>query len=41
MQSLEEWLEFYRTHKTYKFVGKTILPVIEPDSPIPAPCKGE
>src|SRR5205807_875492 len=34
-QSVREWEEFYQNHETYKYVGKLILPPIDPDAPLP------
>jgi hypothetical protein len=35
MKSIDEWLDFYLTHKTYRFIGLADVPPIDPESPPP------
>jgi hypothetical protein len=39
LKDLEGWLDFYFTSPKYKFVGKAILPPIDPSSPVPEECE--
>jgi hypothetical protein len=38
LQELDKWVEFYKTHKEYKFVGMLRNPPIDPESEIPKMC---
>ncbi|EAU84286.1 hypothetical protein CC1G_01282 [Coprinopsis cinerea okayama7 len=37
-KGLEHWKQFYRDHKTYRYVGRLALPPIDPTKPIPEHC---
>ncbi|KAG9296938.1 hypothetical protein G9A89_006893 [Geosiphon pyriformis] len=39
IKDLEGWADFYRNHHTYHKVGRVMLTPIDPNSPIPEPCK--
>jgi len=39
IKGVEDWASFYRNHHTYYRVGRVVHPPIDPNSPIPPPCK--
>ncbi|RIA97086.1 cytochrome b5-like heme/steroid binding domain-containing protein, partial [Glomus cerebriforme] len=39
IKELENWAKFYRDHHTYYKVGRVVHPPIDPNTPIPPPCK--
>jgi len=38
-KSLDHWKNFFRDHKDYEKIGWVYHPPIDPESPIPEPCK--
>jgi hypothetical protein len=41
VKGIEEWLDFYTKSDKYFHVGRVLNPPIDPNSPIPEPCKDE
>ncbi|CAI2175462.1 19482_t:CDS:2 [Funneliformis geosporum] len=39
LEDLKNWASFYRDHHTYYQVGRVVHPPIDPNSPIPPPCR--
>ncbi|KAI3633917.1 hypothetical protein MIR68_007521 [Amoeboaphelidium protococcarum] len=39
LNQVKDWVDFYKSHAKYVYVGKVIHPPTSPDTPIPEDCK--
>jgi hypothetical protein len=38
LKNLDQWTDMYANSDKYFYVGKVLLPEIDPESPLPEPC---